>query len=264
MNFQELKKVVLAVAEKKAPDCSQTKKLSECNTIEELYEIAKDNLGWVRNHLSIQELVQKYDNPEVFNIGKDNSGLFNSGDRNSGYRNSGDLNSGYRNSGDLNSGDRNSGYRNSGDLNSGYLNSGDLNSGYRNSGDRNSGDLNSGDLNSGYRNSGVFCTRKREDTVSIFNKDSGITWDEWYNHPAYSAAYGLIITEWVSWNNMTDEEKKNNPKAFVPEGYVKVYEYKEAWANLWKALSDSDKNSFKTLPNYDPDIFEEVTGIRFE
>lgn len=209
MNFQELKKVVLVVAEKKAPNCSQTKKLRECNTIDELCEVAKDNIGWVRNNLPIQELVQKYDNPEVFNVGKDNTGLFNSGNRNSGNRNS-------------------------------------------------------GDLNSGYRNSGVFCTRKREDTVSIFNKGSGMTWDEWYKHPAYSAACDLMITEWVSWNGMTDEEKKSNPKAFVTEGYVKVYTYHEAWANLWEKLSDSEKNSFKTLPNYDPDIFEEVTGIRFE
>ena len=82
MNFQELKKVVLAVAKDKAPDCSQTKRLSECNTIEELCEVAKDNLGWVRDNLPIQELIQKYDNPEVFNIGKENTGLFNSGDRN--------------------------------------------------------------------------------------------------------------------------------------------------------------------------------------
>jgi len=183
---------------------------------------------------------------QLANTGKGNSGLKNSGDRNTGDRNSGDVNSGYRNSGDRNSGD---------------LNSGDLNSGYRNSGDLNSGDLNSGDLNSGYRNSGVFCTRKREDTVPMFNKDSGMTWDEWYDHPAYDASHRLTITEWVSWDRMTDEEKKKHPKAFVPEGYVKAYTYYEAWANLWGTMSDSEKELFKTLPNFDPEIFEEITGI---
>ena len=150
---------------------------------------------------------------------------------------------------------------NTGKGNSGLKNTGDRNSGDRNSGDLNSGDRNSGDLNSGYRNSGVFCTRKREDTVPMFNKDSGMTWDEWYDHPAYDASYRLTITEWVSWDRMTDEEKKKHPKAFVPEGYVKAYTYYEAWANLWGTMSDSEKELFKTLPNFDPEIFEEITGI---
>ena len=208
------------------------------------------------------------------NTGVFNSGDLNSGDRNSGNRNSGDLNSGYRNSGYRNSGDRNSGNRNSGDLNSGYrnsgdLNSGDLNSGYlnsgnRNSGDRNSGDRNSGDLNSGYRNSGVFCNKKREDTVPFFNKESDMTWDEWYNHDAYCASRRLETTKWIYWDDMTDKEKANNEKAYVCGGYLKVYEYKEAWKNLWDTLDDDEKETFRTLPNFDPDVFEDITGIRIK
>ena len=62
---------------------------------------------------------------------------------------------------------------------------------------------------------------------------------------------------------MTDKEKKENKSAFVCRGYLKVYGYKEAWANLWKTLSDKEKNSFKTLPNFDAIIFEEITGIKF-
>ena len=144
----------------------------------------------------------------------------------------------------------------------GIVNIGVGNSGFGNSGDLNSGYRNSGDLNSGYRNSGVFCTRKREDTVPFFNKESNMSWDEWYNHPAYRTSCNLTITEWISWNNMTDDEKKEHPKAFVPEGYVKVYEYKEAWANLWKELSTKGKDSFKTLPNFESAIFEDITGIK--
>jgi hypothetical protein len=160
------------------------------------------------------------------------------------------------NSGDMNSGDMNSGYRNSGDRNSG-----DMNSGYRNSGDRNSGDRNSGDMNSGYRNSGVFCTKKREDTVAFFNKESAITWDEWYNHPAYRASSDLTMTKWVLWNDMSDKEKTDNPNANVCDGYVKTFTYHQAWNNLWKKLSNEQKDSFKTLPNFDSAVFKEVTGI---
>ena len=212
------------------------------------------------------------------NSGIRNSGDLNSGDRNSGYQNSGDqnsgdLNSGYRNSGDRNSGDRNSGYQNSGDRNSGDRNSGDRNSGYRNSGDRNSGDRNSGyqnsgdqnsgDLNSGYLNSGVFCNKQREDTILIFNKKSDITWAEWENSDVYYLSQNLNVTKWILWNNMTDAEKKENPKAFVTEGYIKVFDYKEAWANLWETLEDKQKDLFKNLPNFNSKVFKNITGIKF-
>ena len=153
---------------------------------------------------------------------------------------------------------------NTGFFNSGYRNSGYRNSGYRNSGDRNSGDLNSGDLNSGYRNSGVFCNKKIEDTVPFFNKDSNMTWNDWYNSDVYDISVNLKITEWIDWNNMDDKEKKDNPKAFVCGGYLKVYEYKDAWKNLWDSLTDGQKSLFKELPNFDSDIFEDITGIRIE
>ena len=196
------------------------------------------------------------------NIGYQNIGDQNIGNLNSGDRNSGDQNSGDQNSGDLNSGDRNSGDRNSGDQNSGDRNSGDRNIGYRNSGDLNSGDLNSGDLNSGYRNNGVFCNRKRNDKIFFFNRESPFTWDDWYKHEVYDIVVSLfVLTEWVDWIYMSDEEKGNNPNAYVNNGYLRVYTYKEAWANLWSKLTDDQKELFKTLPNFDADIFRDITGI---
>ena len=146
--------------------------------------------------------------------------------------------------------------------NTGLFNSGDQNSGNRNSGDRNSGDLNSGDLNSGYRNSGVFCNRKRNDKIFFFNRESPFTWDDWYKHEVYDIVASLfVLTEWVDWIYMSDEEKGNNPNAYVNNGYLRVYTYKEAWANLWSKLTDDQKELFKTLPNFDADIFRDITGI---
>lgn len=84
------------------------------------------------------------------------------------------INSGFRNSGLYNSGNHNSGNHNSGNYNSGYYNSGHYNSGSYNSGDYNSGHYNSGSCNSGYFNS-------NEPTVRLFNKDSGLTYDEFFN-----------------------------------------------------------------------------------
>src|SRR5574344_1327728 len=235
--------------------------------IEVLGKEVTDGEKFGSNHIKIIREITGHELKLMKGLERGNTGVFNSGDRNSGYRNSGDLNTGDLNSGDLNTGDLNtgdlnSGDRNSGDLNSGDRNSGDLNSGYRNSGDLNSGDRNSGDLNSGYRNSGVFCNKKREDTVPFFNKESDMTWDEWYNHDAYCASRRLETTKWIYWDDMTDKEKANNEKAYVCGGYLKVYEYKEAWKNLWDTLDDYEKETFRTLPNFDPDVFEDITGIR--
>lgn len=224
---------------------SENNRFCEIEVLGNMIEEENDKCG--SNHIKIIREIKGEELKRLLGLDR-NLGLFNSGCRNSGGLNSGDQNSGSLNSGDQNSGYQNSGYRNSGNLNSGNLNS---------------GNQNSGDLNSGYRNSGVFCTKKQTDTVPFFNKESKMTWKDWYNHPAYKAALNLNITVWIDWDNMTDEERKNNPKSYVCGGYLKVYEYKEAWLNLWNNLNESEKESFKSLPNFNEYIFEEVTGIKF-
>jgi hypothetical protein len=267
LNFEELKKEVLRRAKEANACASQYRRALESQNAEELIAVIKDNLLFNRNHsILTAELGNQYERPELFNAGKENTGLFNAGSRNSGDWNTGSRNSGNRNSGNCNSGNRNSGDRNIGDWNSGDRNSGNCNSGYRNIGDWNSGNCNSGDrnsgnCNSGYRNSGVFCTRKSEDFIYLFNKESSMTWDEWHCHPAYEASMKLRITQFVSLEDMTEEEKKDHPKASVCGGYLKRYDYHEAWANMWKKLTEEERDSFKTLPNFDADIFKEITGI---
>ena len=196
-----------------------------------------------------------------------NTGLFNSGDRNSGYRNSGYRNSGYRNSGDRNSGDLNSGYRNSGylnsgdrnsgDLNSGDRNSGDLNSGYRNSGDRNSGDLNSGDLNSGVFNktngsNGVFCNI--EPKICIFNIQTDWTLKEFLNSKYYDAILSsdFPLTEWK-----TDD----NPAENGVDGKLIVNTYEDACRRWWDGMTKANKDTIKSIPNFNVDVFCDITGI---
>jgi PPE-repeat protein len=180
---------------------------------------------------------------------KNNSGSQNSGSRNSGSQNSGHLNSGDLNSGDLNSGHRNSGHQNSGSQNSGHLNSGSQNSGSRNSGSQNSGDLNSGHRNSGHLNS-------VEPNILMFNKDTGRKYSE-----ITMPFIDLKINEWISEEEMTNEEKKNNPHFFITKGYLKTIPYKEAWKNFWATTSDEIKNQIKSLPNFDEVVFFDITGI---
>ena len=207
------------------------------------------------------------------NSGYQNSGDQNSGDQNSGDWNSGDQNSGNRNSGDHNSGDQNSGNRNSGYRNSGYRNSGDKNSGNRNSGDKNSGDKNSGDQNSGNRNSGDknsgdwnssnmnngFFNSKKNETVMVFNRPCKIK--RWQEAIKPSFIY-FNLTNWVSENNMTDQEKIDNPKFYTAQGYLKTFSYKDAWKQAWDKKSDNDLKLLEKLPNFSWKVFTQITGIK--
>jgi len=188
------------------------------------------------------------------NTGSENSGNYNSGDRNSGYRNSGHFNSGNYNSGDRNSGYRNSGHFNSGHFNSGYFNSGNYNSGNYNSGYRNSGHFNSGDYNSGMFNT-------NEPKMRMFNKDSQYTYIEFRNKFGYKDIL-LSLTIWIYKEHMTDKEKKSVDGWSERGGYLKTLDYKEAWAKAWSEASEKQKNWYKNLPNFDADIFEEITGIK--
>ncbi len=187
----------------------------------------------------------------------------NTGKNNSGDWNSGDWNSGHYNSGDRNSGNSNSGYYNSGNSNSGYWNSGYYNSGNFNSGDRNSGNSNSGDRNSGYgnssdRQSGIF--NSTDTTLRMFNKETNLKWDD-IDHPHFRKFY---LTKWIPEENMTYKEKKIHSDFHILKGYLKTFTYKEAWANFWKDTDEDNRQKFLNLPNFDPEVFEEITGIKVD
>jgi len=195
--------------------------------------------------LSQQEILELVNtgksNSGIYNSGNCNSGRYNSGNYNSGRYNSGNCNSGHYNSGHYNSGNYNSGNYNSGRYNSGDCNGGNCNSGYCNSGNNNSGNYNSGDCNSGFFNTGI-------PPLRIFNKETTIDRNE-IQWPRFT--YNINLTEWIE-----DEEN--------PEGYLKTYSYKKAWRNAWEATDFNDRKLVLKLPNWDNEIFKEITGIDAE
>ncbi len=199
-----------------------------------------------------------------WNSGNCNSGDWNSGNRNSGNCNSGDWNSGNRNSGNCNSGNRNSGDWNSGDWNSGNCNSGNCNSGDRNSGDCNSGNCNSGncnsgDWNSGNCNSGYFNTN--EAPVRIFNYET----DKKRDNLIFPTFLYFDLTIWVSHDTATKEEKEKYKKEIeVTGGFLKTLEYKEAFRRAWDKASKDEHKQLLALPNWNNDIFKEISGIDAE
>ena len=240
---------------KKAADCFNYYSFNPENKVAEVIAIAErtveDGDKCATNYLEIVREISWQEVLEIVNTGKGCTGLCNSGD----------CNSGNRNSGDWNSGNRNSGNRNSGNRNSGDWNSGDWNSGNRNSGDCNSGDCNSGDWNKCSFSNGCFNTV--EPKIYLFNKPSDWTYRDWLNSDARYLLNQIPgdVLEYVWFEDMTDEEKAAHPEAKITGGYLKQLDNSECGSIWWRGLNDYEKSIIKAIPNFDKEIFKEITGV---
>ena len=203
--------------------------------IEVLGEEVTDGEKYGSNHIRIVREITGDELDTLTGRINGNTGLFNSGNWNSANRNSANRNSG----------NRNSGYLNSGNCNSGDYNSGNYNSGYGNSGDYNSGNRNSGYFNSCDGSNGVFCNQEDKD-IRIFNIHSGMSLEQFIDSKYYHA---IISSAFM----LTEEEEK---------GAVKTHTFKEACDKWWKNMSDENRAIVKSIPNFDADAFEDITGIR--
>lgn len=194
------------------------------------------------------------------NTGHSNSGSYNTGNYNVGRCNAGDFNRGDRNAGDRNAGDRNSGNWNSGAFNTGAYNIGHSNSGHGNTGHGNTGNFNTGSWNTGNKNNGYF-NRDNPKMIRVFEKECPC--EIWEN--AFKPAWlNFPLTKWIALKDMTDEEKEDNPHCKTTNGYLKALNYKEAFQASYKAASREEQLKVKELPNFDPDIFFEISGIRID
>ena len=240
---------------KKAADCFNYYSFNPENKVAEVIAIAErtveDGDKCATNYLEIVREISWQEVLEIVNTGKGCTGLCNSGDCNSGNRNSGNRNSGDWNSGDWNSGNRNSGNRNSGDCNSGNRNSGDWNSGNRNSGDWNKCSFSNG------------CFNTVEPKIYLFNKPSDWTYRDWLNSDARYLLNQIPgdVLEYVWFEDMTDEEKTAHPEAKTTGGYLKQLDNSECGSIWWRGLNDYEKSIIKAIPNFDKEIFKEITGV---
>ncbi len=178
-----------------------------------------------------KEIIPQFDSD--YNTDDCNTGKYNTGHHNAGHYNAGQRNTGYRNTGNYNVGDCNTGHHNASDYNTGHYNTGYRNAGHCNEGHRNTGSYNTGNCNTGDHNtcsysSGFFNTVN--DTINVFNKPCKI--DVW--------------------------EKACKP------GFIYFYvvgTYKESWRKAYDEASEEDKLLLVKLPNFDADVFYEISGI---
>ena len=225
---------------KKAADCFNYYSFNPENKVAEVIAPAdrtvEDGDKCATNYLEIVREISWQEVLEIVNTGKGCTGLCNSGDWNSG------------------------------DCNSGDCNSGDCNSGNRNSGNRNSGDWNSGDCNSGDWNKCSFsngCFNTVEPKIYLFNKPSDWTYRDWLNSDARYLLNQIPgdVLEYVWFEDMTDEEKTAHPEAKTTGGYLKQLDNSECGSIWWRGLNDYEKSIIKAIPNFDKEIFKEITGV---
>jgi hypothetical protein len=112
-------------------------------------------------------------------------------------------------------------------------NSGDYNSGRHNSGDYNSGDYNSGNWNACNNESGMLNTVQSK-YIRMFNKP-------------------CLLSKWQT--------------AIIPKFFnfqLIDNDYQKSWKHSWNNTSLDDKQLVLKLPNFDNQVFFELTGINVD
>ena len=126
------------------------------------------------------------------------------------------------------------------------------NTGLFNSGDHNSGYGNSGIFNKTNGSNGVFCNK--EPNICIFNIQTDWTLSEFRNSKYFDAILSsdFPLVEW---------KHNSGAKENGVDGKLIVNTYEKACRRWWNGMSTENKAIIKDIPNFDVDVFCDITGI---
>lgn len=231
--------------------------------IEVMGDVVTDGYKCGSDHIKIVRELSKEEIDCLTGLDSPNMGLWNNGTYNIGSCNDGNNNIGHKNQGSFNIGSANFHSSNIGHHNYGNYNSGDGNVGHSNTGSANIGSGNSGWFNKCNYSNGVFCNTD-DDNIRIFNKPSGLSFYEFY-HSKYmeilvTSPY-CCKTEWI---NYAPEEMLGHPDKERTGGYLKINSLEEMhqkWREWWHSLTLQKQKVIQDIPNFDPEIFKDITGI---
>ena len=95
----------------------------------------------------------------------------------------------------------------------------------------------------------------------MFNKDTNKTRDE-IDFPSFLY---FDLTVWVSHDTATEKEKEQHKTEIETcGGFLKTLEYKEAFRLAWNKASKEEHKKLLDLPNWNNEIFKEISGIDAE
>ena len=162
-----------------------------------------------------------------------------------------------KNTGENSTGNFSTGNFSTGNYSRGHCSTGNFSTGHHSTGHRSTGYRSTGNWSISKYSSGHFST---EDYSGFGCFDKACTLEEWED--AYKPKFlYFLLTEWIIQDNMTDQEKKDNPSYKITEGYLKVYDYKEAFKRSWDNADKDDRMRITELPNFDANKFKEISGI---
>lgn len=214
--------------------------------VEVLGDIVYFDTTGITNKVKVIREIDYYTSLYLSNNGEGNTGIFNIGNHNTGNFNFGKNNTGDYNEGDSNTGNNNSGIRNSGDFNIGHYNT--------------------GDFNIGNYLTGSFNTIPQP--VYLFNKPTNLTLEQISSLPGV-----ILLKNTLKAVRYYEEDMANCSRLSSSFRYevtklpVKTHYYspkqlhKMAWLRAWTNLSESDKQKIYDIPNFDKEVFYEITGI---
>ena len=213
--------------------------------------VSEENNKIVSSKIKIIRELPKGEINYLANFGHENIGTKNIGNKNIGMSNIGSRNVGAYNSGSQNKGDFNVGNNNIGDTNIGSCNVGERNNGHSNLGNDNFGSVNYGNENIGMFNStsnvcGFFNTICiSECPFQCFNKSAKGCCQKFFNYD--------FIRCLLPWFFREPENRFDG-----------ISDFHKLWEIAWKNIGSWIKVSIYNMPNFDPKIFREITGIDVE
>ena len=95
----------------------------------------------------------------------------------------------------------------------------------------------------------------------MFNKPTDVKLDD-IEFPLFLY---FALTVWVWKNEATEEETDEHKNDIETQGgFLKALRYKEAFRKAWDEASKEEHKKLLKLPNWDNEVFKEISGIDAE
>jgi len=93
-----------------------------------------------------------------------------------------------------------------------------------------------------------------------------MTFEEWRNSETYRILSRIPFepTRWIWGDEMSDTEKAEHPEYEIVGGYLKELDISNCYKEWWDSLNEEEKEIIKGIPNFDPEKFYLITGIKVE
>ena len=213
-----------------------------------------------------------------YSTGDRSTGDYSTGDRSTGDRSTGNNSTGDRSTGNYSTGNYSTGHYSTGNYSTGnrsigyystgHCSTGDYSTGHSSTGDRSTGHYSTGNYSTGNYSTGHYSTcdyavgvfQTVQDCCGGFSAFNVPCSREHWDASEKPRCLHFPLTAWVEAEDMSPAEKSDNPLYETTGGYLKVLGFKEAFSASCRSATDDDIELLKQLPNFDADVFFDVSG----